>query len=654
MRAIVVDVDDLGELVVVDDRERQHQLAAALGTGGEQVVLRPDRGANRGDHFFADGIERRVRDLREQLLEVIEQQPGTIAEHGQRRVGAHRPDRLGAGPGHRRNDDLELFVGVPEDLLAAQHTGMAELDVLVLGEIAQLDEPLIEPILIGMFAGECALDLVIGHDASLSGVYQEHAPGLQPALLHDARRIDVDHAALTGEYDEVVVGDPVAARSQPIAVEDSTDHGAVGEGNAGRAVPRLHQRGVEAVEGPLGGVHDVVVLPGLRDHHQHRVRQRTATKVEQFEHFVEARRVRAAGRADGKGPLDTGQQGAAHQGLAGAHPVAVALHGVDLAVVGDVAVRVRQRPRREGVGAEAAVHQRQGALDALVPQIGEEHRQLRRGEHALVDQGPAGQRREVGALLARQLVFDALARHEHLAIEIDPCSRCGVGDEQLLEARHHRTSARPEAGRIDGNGTPSESAQALFGDDGLDRGHGLGSVTDVSRQERQADGVLTHGRKFEAGDRTQEAVRHLDEDAGTIAGIGLGPGGATVLHVAQGADAHGDNGATGDTVDVGDEGDTTGIVFESRVVEPNGRGVIGMHRPHPLKSVWLGWTLGTTLARTVTSMLRERASFHQSILDGSAFCVVSRGFRPLITRRGSSGCGSRSWPSRPRSDWATR
>ena len=43
MLVVVVDVDDLGELVVVDHGEWQHQLAAAVGAGRKQVVL----GANR-------------------------------------------------------------------------------------------------------------------------------------------------------------------------------------------------------------------------------------------------------------------------------------------------------------------------------------------------------------------------------------------------------------------------------------------------------------------------------------------------------------------------------------------------------------------------------------------------------------------------------
>ena len=59
------------------------------------------------------------------------------------------------------------------------------------------------------------------------------------------------------------------------------------------------------------------------------------------------------------------------QRLAGAHPVDVAAERVDLAVVRDVAVRMRAIPARERVGAEARVHQRERRLHRGVLQVGE-------------------------------------------------------------------------------------------------------------------------------------------------------------------------------------------------------------------------------------------------------------------------------------------
>ena len=383
---VVVGVDDLRQLVVVDDRVRQGELAAALRAGREQVVLGADRRRHRRHDLLADGVEWRVGHLGEELGEVVEQQPRPVGQHGDRRVGAHRADRLDAVERHRGDDDLELLVGVAEQLLAAQHAVVAEHDVLARREIVELDQAVLQPLGVRMLGGEGGLDLLVVDDAPLGGVDEEHPPRLQPALGDHLRRVDVDDADLGRHHDDVVVGDPVAAGPQPVAVEHGADDGAVGERDAGRAVPRLHQRGVEPVERPLVGVHLAVVLPRRRDHHQHGVVDRAPGEVEQLEHLVEAGGVRRARSADRVRPIEVGQQRAGQHRLARPHPVLVALHRVDLAVVGDVAVRVGERPRRERVGREAAVDEQQRALEALVGEVGEERRQLRRGQHPLVDE----------------------------------------------------------------------------------------------------------------------------------------------------------------------------------------------------------------------------------------------------------------------------
>jgi hypothetical protein len=81
----------------------------------------------------------------------------------------------------------------------------------------------------------------------------------------------LQHAHLGAHDDEVVVGDQVARRAQAVAVQRGADLAAVGEGDRGRAVPRLHQRGVVLVEGAALLVHQLVAGPGLRDQHHHRV-----------------------------------------------------------------------------------------------------------------------------------------------------------------------------------------------------------------------------------------------------------------------------------------------------------------------------------------------------------------------------------------------
>ena len=238
----------------------------------EEVGLGADRARQRGHQLLADRVQRRVGHLGEQLGEVVEEQPRLVAERRDRGVGAHRPERLAAGVRHRREQHPQLLLGVAEDLLAAGDRGVRVHDVLALGDVVEVDQPGVQPLLVGVLGGERGLDLVVLDDPVLLGVDEEHPARLQPALADDRGRVEVEHADLGGEHDQPVVGDPVARGAQPVAVEDRADLVAVGEDHAGRAVPGLHHRGVELVERAPGPIHLGVVLPRLRDHHQHRVR----------------------------------------------------------------------------------------------------------------------------------------------------------------------------------------------------------------------------------------------------------------------------------------------------------------------------------------------------------------------------------------------
>ena len=440
-----------------------------------------------------------------------------------------------------------------------------------------------------MLGGEGGLDLLVVDDPALGGVDEEHPARLQPALGDDLGRIDVDHADLRRHHDEVVVGDPVAARAQAVAVEHGADHRAVGERHAGRAVPRLHHRGVEAVERPLGGVHLVVVLPRLGDHHQHGVVDRPSAEVEQLEHLVEARRVRGARRADREGPLEPGHGGVVEHRLAGAHPVLVALHRVDLAVVGDVAVRVGERPRREGVRREAAVDEQQGALEALVGQVGEERRRA-----AASSASPCRRACATTATGSRWRSRDR-AR-----------ARCACGRRNALRSRSMPVlpagsvisscaklgiAARAVAPRQSGSTGTSRQATTCRCSSATIVSMAAWAFSDArwsDRQEGHADGVGA-GRgqldpRLGADDLAQEAVGHLDQDPGAVAGVGLGARRPAVLEVGQGSESGAHQVVAAHTLDVGHERDPAGVVLESRVVETRGSRRC-LHRPsHPRKS----------------------------------------------------------------------
>ncbi len=263
-----------------------------LGAGLQEVALGPDRHLGGHDDLFADGVDRRVGDLGEELLEVRVEQLRPFREHCQCLVVAHGADRLGTRGGHRVDQESDVLGGVAEDLLAAQDGLVIGLDDARRGrQFGQLDKPLAEPLLVGVLGGDAVLELVVRNDALLGGVDQEHASRLQPTFGHDLVRGDIQHAGLGSHDDAAVGGDVVAGRAQTVAIQCRPDPNAVRKRDRRGPVPRLHQTGVKLVEGLLVGRHRLVVLPRLGDHHHQSVCQRPPGEVEQLEGVVQDRGV---------------------------------------------------------------------------------------------------------------------------------------------------------------------------------------------------------------------------------------------------------------------------------------------------------------------------------------------------------------------------
>ena len=152
--------------------------------------------------------------------------------------------------------------------------------------------------------------------------------------------------------------------------------------HAGRAVPRFHVHRVVLIERPQIGVHGLDVLPRRRNDHPHATEQVDAAGDHQFEHVVHAGGV-GADAVDQRAELFQVHQIVGELGATGHGPVAVAGDGVDLAVVGEEAEWLGQRPFRQGVGGEALVEHADRGLQALIAQVRIEGGQVRRASSGL-------------------------------------------------------------------------------------------------------------------------------------------------------------------------------------------------------------------------------------------------------------------------------
>ena len=289
----VANAADALQVLVGEDRVRGFE---PLLLGGafevEQIRPRANKGHERHDELLADRIDRRVRHLREGLLEIGVQELRPVGEGRKRRVGAHGADGLLADLSHGRHQEFEALLGVAKGLLAIEqaHIG-ARCGRLGPGQLVHANLRAVEPLLIGIGARKLGFDLLVGDDALLLKIDEQHLAGLEPPLPHDLLFGDFEHASLRGHDHKAVVRDEIARGPEAVAVKRGADIPSVGEGHGGRTVPGLHQAGVIFVEGAALGIHQRIAGPSLRDQHHGGVGQAVAASHQELERIVKARRV---------------------------------------------------------------------------------------------------------------------------------------------------------------------------------------------------------------------------------------------------------------------------------------------------------------------------------------------------------------------------
>ncbi len=523
------------------------------------------------------GIDRRVRDLREVLLEVGRQQLRALGERRERGVDAHRAGRLLALDRHRRDHQAQVLAGVPEQALLPLELGqLGPGSARPVGQVLEVHLLLVEQRAVGPPARERVLQLVVADDAARDRVDEQHAAGLEPVVDEHLAGIEVEHAGLRGEHEQPVAGQRVARGAQAVAVERGADLAAVRERDRGGAVPRLEQRGVELVERADVVRHLGVVRPGRRDQHRQRVRGRAARHHEQLERGIERSRVGPA-LVDDREQLRevVAEQRRAQAGLARVHPRAVAAHRVDLAVVREVVERLGEVPRAERVRREARVHERDRRLDERLAQVGVVEPELRGAVQALVGQRRVREARDRERRLAELArgrgELDPAADHVQLAAERVAREAAAARHEQLAHDGLARARDTTDVGAVDGHVAPADRHLPLLVRDPHEQLLADQLLGRIARQEAHRDRVVAGRRQLGvdllARPAPQERVRQLQQQARAVARLGIGAGRATVLHLAQHLETVLDDRVVGLARDAHDEAETTRGVVVSRVVQ---------------------------------------------------------------------------------------
>jgi hypothetical protein len=174
------------------------------------------------------------------------------------------------------------------------------------------------------------------------------------------------------------------------------------------------------------------------------------------------------------------------------------------------------------------VDQGQGRGVARVGEIRVELLQLGCGQHALVADGPRGQRDHV----AVGLVFHSLTQAVRATIQGQAAFTIGR-NENLPQRRQHVPRSASAVLGVVRDVPPAESGQALLSGELLDHHGGVPGRLVVSGQEHHPGRIAARGGQLEAARRAEERVRDLGQDAGAVTRVRVAALGAAVLQVAQ-------------------------------------------------------------------------------------------------------------------------
>ena len=620
--APLVQAGERGHLAVGQDRVRDPEALGLVLGRLEEVALRPDGKSERHDRRLPRRVDRGVGDLREELLEVVVEEAGTLGEDGQRLVIPHRAEGVLRIVHHRSEDESEVLRGIAEHPETRDPRGRIRRGRRLPGEVFEVERPTGQPGPVGVRRRGALLDLLVLDDPSLLEVHEEHPPRLEPPLRPDPRGRHIEDADLAREHDPVVVRHPVAARPETVPVENRARPPAVAEEDGRGAVPRLHERGVVAVHRPPAPGHGLVVLPRLGDHHVDGVGEAPAGGCEQLEDVVEHPGVGGLGIDDGEELAEVrAVEIGLEERLPRAHPVHIPLEGVDLPIVAEEPHRLGARPAREGVRAEAGVDERDVAPEAGVPEIGVVARKLSGGELPLVDDRPRG---EAAGGVERRLrepepadaVVRLLADQVEPALEGVALEAPGRPDEDLLHDGLPLPCAGAEIPIVARHAAPPEEPLPLRGDGAFDHRLAAGPLRAVPGKEDHPDPVAPRRGELESErprrDLAEEGIGKTEEDARPVPGVRLGAARRAVRHPVEGFETVRHDRARRDTLHMRDDRDPAAVPLVGGVEEAVGGRCAGRdHRTSLPPSAGCGRTgPGVSWAR--------RYFAHEAAMGGSA------------------------------------
>ena len=455
MESVDPEILQMLQLVIGQDRTAQFDETGMFRSLFQNVAPVADVGHETHHKLFPDRIDRRVRHLCEKLFEIGEEKLRFFGENCQRGIIAHGADRFLALFRHRLQNDVDIFAGASEELLAADQI-LFRFRWRDVGEkTVDGKAVLLHPAAIRLASRKTVLDLGIEDQAMMFEIEKKDLAGFQASLaLHFFRR-NIQNSGLARQNKESVFTFCVTCRAQTVAVEDRAGVDAVCESDSRGTIPWFHQSGVIFEESPDIAAHVIFCPPSLRDEHQHGVFDGASGCDQQFQHIIETCRI-ALTRFDQRKDFFqiVAQDRRSKEFFPCLERIQIAAQGIDLAVVGETAEWVRQLPCGKCVRAVPLMDDRKARPEKFIGKIGIELFDLSREQKTFIYDRARGHAADVKI---KMQFFDETAHHEKFAFEFSAVTKTAAVDEKLADRGAVLPCFAPDRIRIDRDLSPSEN-----------------------------------------------------------------------------------------------------------------------------------------------------------------------------------------------------
>ena len=256
------------------------------------------------------------------------------------------------------------------------------------------------------------------------------------------------------------------------------------------------------------------------------MRQGPAGHQEKFHRIIQARRIALFLIDNGVEFFEVIAKQVGRQApLTRPHPIDVAAQRIDFAVVHDIAIGMRQRPRGEGIRTEAGMNEPQGRDHAGISQVREKASKLLRQQHAFIDDGVGRQAAHIDSPSFHQR---GLANRPGNTLPDDVQLPFKLGlvqniarDEKLSYVRKGLLCQRTDVFELHRDVAPSQKPQPFFTNDRFKEAFTLPAKRFILWQEHHPHPIATRLGQLQADVLTgtpEKFVRDLQKNPRAVTG----------------------------------------------------------------------------------------------------------------------------------------